>query len=220
MLSFSETLQVWNSGQYGRALRFCDQRTFAKVRSLWASHSSKHLAPQEKLDRQNRFRATIDKARAAKKQMMGKSISISGVRSATPTGIQALYDLPNIHSYFWEHGTVNIDESSNKQPKNLNPAFASSPNQALTLHYGLGPLLGFHLATAYVPLTPHSPLCLKTQQAPSIRMLARGRPTAILRIEQIFPEICYRRQYPPLLQRRCNCVLPHASASRHNCEYQ
>jgi hypothetical protein len=169
LLAQSDALENWNAGPYGRALRFCDQPTFAKVKALWTGYSSSHLASQEKLERRNRYQATIDKARAAKKEIMGEGISMSGVRSAAPVGVQVLSDLPSLHNYFWEHGTVNLGGDSNDKPKHPNPAFASSPNQALTLHYGLDPLLGFHLATAYAPLTPGSPLSPRIQQTSSTK---------------------------------------------------
>src|SRR5205823_4199143 len=90
LLALTDTLENWNSGQYGRALRFCDQRTFSKVKSLWAGYSIKHLSPDEKLDKQNRHQSIIDNARAAKREMMGEAISMSGLRSAAPVGVQAL----------------------------------------------------------------------------------------------------------------------------------
>lgn len=43
-------------------------------------------------------------------------------------------------------------------PKNANPMFASSMPDTFTLHYSTDPLLSFHLATAYTPVTPNSPL--------------------------------------------------------------
>lgn len=94
---------------------------------------------------------------------------MSGIRSTAPVGAQALKDLPTINNYFWEYGTVNIGGDSNRKPEHPNPAFASSPNQALTLHYSLDHLLGFHLATAYAPLTPQSPLFPGNKQTSSIK---------------------------------------------------
>ena len=173
LLGLSDSLPAWNAGRYGPALRFYDQRTFAKIKALWIGYSSKHLDPGEKLDMQRRYQATIDKARTAKKEIMGESISVSGLRSAAPAGILALQDLPIVHDYFWKHGTVNHGQESDKQPKHPNPAFASSPNQALMLHYGLDPLLGFHLATAYAPLSPQSPLFLEHQPTSSVSAIVQ-----------------------------------------------
>ena len=99
---------------------------------------------------------------------------MSGVRSAAPIGVQALRDLPTIYDYFWEHGTVNLGEDSNAQPEYPNPAFASSPNQTLTLHYGLDPLLGFHLATAYAPLNLQSPSLPKPHETSSVKALVQA----------------------------------------------
>lgn len=79
---------------------------------------------------------------------------ITGFRSATPTIFQALKDLPELYEHFWAHGTIGRES----MPKNANPMFASSMPDTFTLHYGTDPLLGFHLATAYTPVTPNSPL--------------------------------------------------------------
>ena len=174
LASLSVTLERWNTGQYGHALRFCDQRTFAKIKAVWTAYSSEQLDQEEKLNRRQRYQATIDKARAAKKQMMGESVSYSGVRSGSPIGIQALRDLPTIHDYFWAHGTVNLGEDTKNQPKHPNPTFTSSPNQALTLHYGLDPLLGFHLATAYAPLISQSPLFQENQSTSSVKAVVQA----------------------------------------------
>jgi MYND finger len=163
LLGLSDTLENWNAGRYGHAIRFCDQRTLAKVNSVWAGYSGNHLTPQEKLNRKIRYQATIDKARVAKKQMKGEGLSLSGIRSAAPVGILALQDLQEASIYFWEHGTVDQGKGNKTKLNHPNPAFASSSNQALTLHYGLDPLIGFHLATAYAPMTPNSPLCPKHQ---------------------------------------------------------
>lgn len=169
LLALADTLENWNAGQYGRAIRFCGQRTLSKVKSVWTGYSIKHLSPHEKLDRQNRYQRMIDKARAAKKEMMGGAISMSGLRSTAPAGVQAWQDLLTLHNYFWEHGTVNLDEDRNRKPEHPNPALTSSPNQSLTLHYGLDPLLGFPLATAYAPLTSQSPLFSRHRQTSSVK---------------------------------------------------
>jgi hypothetical protein len=169
LLALADTLENWKAGQYGRALRFCDQRTLSKVKSFWAGYSVEHLSTDEKLDRRNRYQSTIDKARAVKKEMMGEAISLSGVRSAAPIGVQALHDLSTLHNYFWEHGTADVDEVRSRKPEHPNPALTSSPNQSLTLHYGLDPFLGFHLATAYAPLTSQSPLHPGHQQTSSVK---------------------------------------------------
>lgn len=42
--------------------------------------------------------------------------------------------------------------------QNANPMFASSITDRFLLHYGLNPLVGYHLSTAYVPLAENSPL--------------------------------------------------------------
>jgi MYND finger len=165
LLSLSGTLQAWNDGRYGRILRFCDRGTFAKVKTIWAGYTTEGLAPQDKSRRHDQHEANIQKARAVKERFVGESVVLSGVRSAAPAGVHAMIDLPTLHNSFWKDGITGKQSGDGiEKPIHPNPFFASSQNPALTLHYGLDPLLGFHLATAYAPLTSNSPLCLKSQQ--------------------------------------------------------
>ena len=82
------------------------------------------------------------------------SVILTGIRSAAPASVRALDSLSKATTNWWKTGTVNGDKAS---MSHLNPTFLSSPNQALTIHYGLEPLHGFPLAPAFVPGTSKSP---------------------------------------------------------------
>jgi hypothetical protein len=92
---------------------------------------------------------------------IGPSIVLTGFRSAAPVSLRSLGDLPELHEHYWDHGLTNQDPGVLSRAKHANPMFASLITDIFTLHYGTDPLLGFHLATAYAPLTPESPLSLK-----------------------------------------------------------
>jgi len=49
--------------------------------------------------------------------------------------------------------------------------FSCPDTDTFTLHYGTNPLLGFHLATAYVPLASTSPLRPETLESSPLRKL-------------------------------------------------
>lgn len=94
----------------------------------------------------------------------GTTFIISGARSAAPAGIRALADAPRLYQYYWDHGSTDREDNGVPKANNLNPMFVTDN---ATLHYGTDPLLGFHLATAYTPLTEQSPLGSKTMMQES-----------------------------------------------------
>lgn len=154
LCSLAVSMKSWQDGKYGKLLRFCDQGTFNMVRQVWSSHFTSDLTQSEKKDYDRRFEIGLEKAVKARLAHNASTIVLTGLRSAAPASLQALQDLPKLHQHFWDHGT----SGEELRVKNPNPMFASMVTDMFTLHYGLDPLLGFHLATAYVPLTPKSPL--------------------------------------------------------------
>ena len=157
LLNTSASFQEWQDGPYGSLLRFCNKRTFDKVKQVWTSYVSRQLSPEEKTARQRQLGIVIDRAKDRRRQMVGEHpLTLTWVRAVAPAAIKAL-DSPTIHRIgdrWWKTGVV--DEGTSIPP-HLNPTFLSSPNQALTLHYGLDPILGFPLATAFVPTSTSSP---------------------------------------------------------------
>lgn len=85
----------------------------------------------------------------------GASFSLNGIRAAAPAGICAVQDAPKLTRHYWEHGSTEKDGLYLRKSENINPTFATDTS---TLHYGTDLLLGFHLATAYAPLTKELPL--------------------------------------------------------------
>jgi hypothetical protein len=156
--TYASSIQSWHDSKYGRFLRFCDQGTFARVRNIWSFYSTSGPTGSEKADYNERFKLGIQKAVNAKKWFLGSGPVITGVRSAAPVGLQSMQDVPELHQHFWDHGITDKDPDILSEAKFPNPMFASQVTDTFTLHYGTDPLLGFHLATAYAPLTPGSPL--------------------------------------------------------------
>jgi hypothetical protein len=154
LCSLAVSMKSWQDGKYGKLLRFCDQGTFNMVRQVWSSHFISDLTQSEKKDYDRRFEIGLEKAVKARLAHNASAIVLTGLRSAAPASLQALQDLPKLHQHFWDYGT----SGEELRVKNPNPMFASMVTDMFTLHYGLDPLLGFHLATAYVPLTPKLPL--------------------------------------------------------------
>ncbi|KAJ9653116.1 hypothetical protein H2198_007666 [Neophaeococcomyces mojaviensis] len=163
LLSLSKTTSEWRASAYGRAIRFCDGRTVAKVRKLWGGFSTHELTAAQRSQRLIAFRNNIEKAKKMRQEMVGEGMMFAGIRSAAPTGILALGDFSAIATRWWSEGVTSSGKEPNSWSSHLNPAFLSSVNQSLSLHYGIDPLLGFPLATAYVPLMENCSVYVKNE---------------------------------------------------------
>ncbi|KAK2802196.1 hypothetical protein FQN51_004878 [Onygenales sp. PD_10] len=152
---FSYSLKSWHRSEYGRVLRFGDSKTLALVRDIWYSYA--HSA--DKPTYASSFRNSLQQCLDVKTVAVGSGLALIGVRSTAPVVAQGMRDLPALHTRFWKTGRpVNDPKSAYVHP---NPTLAPLENDPALLHYAIDPLLGFHLATAYIPLLPHSPLYRK-----------------------------------------------------------
>lgn len=152
------SIDGWHRSKYGRLLRFSDTGTLKKVKEVWASYSISNLTEDEKASYDKRFQVGIQKAVDARNKLFGPGLVLTGYRSAAPVSAESLTDLPQLYQYFWDHGVMDKASSTQSKAEHSNPMFASLVTDTFTLHYGTDPMLGFHLATAYVSLAPGSPL--------------------------------------------------------------
>lgn len=158
--SLSASIQSWHGSEYGRLLRMCDQGTLRSVRKVWSSYGNSELSGEDRTSYNKRFECSMQTARDIKTQQLGSGMNLTGIRTAAPVGFASLKDLPQMFQHFWKHGVTDEDRGRLSKNKHPNPMFTGSLDDAFTLHYGTDPLLGFHLANAYAPLTPDSPLVL------------------------------------------------------------
>ncbi|KAH6855951.1 hypothetical protein B0I37DRAFT_65877 [Chaetomium sp. MPI-CAGE-AT-0009] len=144
--ALATTLETWRAGEYGKLIRFCNKETLARLSRAWAFYIS--AAAGKQFWMKQTFNDAID----ARKRAVGEAqFNPTGLRSATPTGmLAAMDDWNNLHQYFWQHGSLHLDSKTRSQATFANPLFVS-PDATVKLHYGLDPLLGYHLSTAYVP---------------------------------------------------------------------
>ena len=172
--SLAVSLQSWNGSKYGQQMRICDQGTLNEVRDLWRSYCVTDLSYVDRKDFFRNLKTRIQKAldvRAHFTGPTGKSFILTGIRSAAPAGIRAVEDLPKLYHHYWDHGSTDPANDDTSKDSNPNPMFNTLGTE--TLHYGTDPLLGFHLATAYTPLTEKSPLYLKSATPAQVVEAAR-----------------------------------------------
>lgn len=172
LLSLSTTASKWRASAYGMVIRFCDGRTLTKIRKFWNGCSSRGLTVAQKSYRNNNLQTKIEKARKTKQEILGEGTTLAGIRSAAPTGMLALEDFSTVAKRWWREGTTSSGKGPNLKSSHPNPAFLSSADQSLTLHYGTDPLLGFPLSTAYVPLLNSSRLYVNKEGVSSAEYLS------------------------------------------------
>ncbi|OCK77244.1 hypothetical protein K432DRAFT_461196 [Lepidopterella palustris CBS 459.81] len=173
--ALAASMQSWHGGKYGRQLRFCDYGTLTKVRGIWDTYRITHLNSVDRERYLQRSKAAMRRAMDKRAYFSGgTSLVLSGIRSAAPAGICAITDAPKLHQYYWDHGSTDREGDSLLKSKTPNPMFVTDMS---TLHYGTDPLLGFHLATAYTPLTEQSPLRSKvmTQNSSFFKVVEAAR---------------------------------------------
>ena len=154
----SVSIQSWHDCKYGKFLRVCAQKTLDELRNIWKAYDNSDLSEKEQETYDQCFKLGIKKCVDIRTEKLGGDIIMTGCRSAAPTIVESMDDMPKLHQHFWDHGITDKNPEFLSHAKHSNPMFASLLTDTFILHYGSDPLLGFHLATAYVPLVLGSPL--------------------------------------------------------------
>jgi hypothetical protein len=124
---------------------------------MWDFYSLDEKNANEQASFKRKFASVIQQAQKAK-DTLAHDFVLTNLRSAVPAHLNSILHLSQIYEHYWEHGTTDTEPARISRSRHPNPMFASPDNETLSLHYGTDPLLGFHLATAYAPLAPTSPL--------------------------------------------------------------
>ena len=157
LVGLSASASAWEKGPYSRSLRFNDERTMNEVQRIWKSYCKSDDPTNDRTSRSKLLRQRIQQARSFSKRILGEhGVTLTGLRSAAPVGIKALSDTPEAGKHFWEHGTLPFGADAAGKANEPNPTFTSPFTSASALHYGLDPLLGYHLSAAYLEFTRSS----------------------------------------------------------------
>lgn len=168
LVQSATTAEEWNNGNYGATLRFCDGYTFSQVKKLWMTYALRPSDGQSFQEQQEKLRNCGKRARETQKDIVGDSAVYNGLRSAAPRADDALEDITSAYETFWETGS----SKSQQKPANFNPMFITADSRS-TLHYGTDPVIGYHLAVAYIELTKDSPLKTNMESAKRIGICFR-----------------------------------------------
>jgi hypothetical protein len=187
------SIQTWHGGEYGKLLRFCDNETLNKIREIWGGYSVLDLSEDEMKSYNKRFKSDLERSLSMRKDLREMGLNLTVLRSAAPAPPFALDNVTDLYRYYRDHGVTDHDPAKLSKASYPNPMFASvvTDSDPMMLHYGTDPLLGFHLATAYVPLSPGSPFC---PQSPKTSHLHKAVEAARLQFRTWSISFCKRAQ--------------------------
>lgn len=153
LLSTAATAEEWNRGKYGATIRFCDSYTFSQVSKLWRAYALRPSDGQAFKEHQEKLRHGFRRAREIQNDLVGGASVYSGLRSAAPRADVALKDVDSAYETFWKTGSSR--QHQQEKLTHYNPMF-STIDPRYVLHYGTDPVIGYHLATAYIGLSGDS----------------------------------------------------------------
>ncbi|POR39269.1 T-complex protein 1 subunit zeta [Tolypocladium paradoxum] len=171
LLPLLASVETWTSSPYGRIITFCDRDTLDDARRICQRvlHSAQKRNDN---DCQKTFTRNLNVTSDCQEHAVGKGgVNISSMRSAAPLALESRAELPKASLQYWKEGTVLPNKGGAQVP---NPMFAGLVSENEVLHYGTDPVLGYHLAAAYAPLSKHSPLIPK-DPVPGFRAAAAAR---------------------------------------------
>ncbi len=175
LCAIGTSITHWHANKYGSLLRICNQETFTKIREIWGTYSTSDLTKNEKAIYDSRFKAKLQEAWHIRRHQLDKNTGeAKGYQSVAPVGITSLLELPQLNQHYWRYGITAEDPDSLSKHHRPNSMFASLITDPYNLDYLIDPLLSFHLATAFVPLTLDSPLRPKSPGSSQLQKMVEA----------------------------------------------
>ncbi|KAK2014363.1 MYND finger [Colletotrichum eremochloae] len=153
LISASESLKSWKASPYGKVLPFCDQATLDDVHAIWITYEAAAKSDGVSAD-SAALVANMKHSLDRKKVAFGGGVALTGLRSAAPVALQNSQQIVEASEEFWKSAA----QGPSGAASHPNPLFYASLTEHRLLHYGTDPILGFHLAAAFLHLTDKSPL--------------------------------------------------------------
>ncbi|KAK5627044.1 hypothetical protein RRF57_002759 [Xylaria bambusicola] len=143
LYDLSASIDTWQRSKYGSRIRFCDTATVEDVRMMWEFYAAHRQGAE---------------AQALKLRLDEKGTKVlTSYRAMIPAPLRLIEELDGLHFHYWEHGNLELESKARTQATFPNPMFLTLYDEA-TVHYGMDPLTGFHLALANVPFEGQDPL--------------------------------------------------------------
>ncbi|KAI1746842.1 hypothetical protein F4782DRAFT_552975 [Xylaria castorea] len=170
LYEISTTTDTWQQNKYGTLLTFCDSATMADVRKIWRFYGIEHKGV-ELLRFKHRFESVLNEAKECGSHS-DQDIVLTSMRSTIPAQQVTFLDLNTLRRHYWKYGSVKLSANIREAAKHPNPALLAMRDEAV-IHYGTDPLLGFHLATAYVPLRQDDPVSQQINQLSELEQVVK-----------------------------------------------
>jgi hypothetical protein len=201
LIGFCDSLQSWNASPYGSFIRMCTEYTLEELRRHWALYVDMQDLPSERL---KTIRDAFTKLSQSSSQKEG--IMMSSARSSGPLMMHAMQAPSDQFKKYWKTGVTFPDHKQIAGATLLNPTFVYSlAGEGCSVHYGLDPIVPFHLAALFgnakstisvadivkAAKTEFSAWCLAFQTSISLRSVPvirffLGEATAVCRALKAF----------------------------------
>lgn len=150
LLAASENISSWNNSPFGSSFKFSNEACLSEMRRMWSLYAQTRTK-QEDYETKRAIKSMYDKHITRED---GLSLVLHGVRSAGAHGIFAAPSLNEAFHSFWKTGVVagnsrDIATLNQQGGGRANPLMVVSSLGSFNVHYGLDPLMGFHLAESF-----------------------------------------------------------------------
>ncbi|KAH7314010.1 hypothetical protein B0J17DRAFT_773410 [Rhizoctonia solani] len=144
----AQSAETWSQSRFGPFIKMVDTKTLGELRRSWknwADYSNLHAARKAKI-----LKTQVS---YAKSQPQASALAAGPSRSAGMLWPQAMIPVSDLFRKYWETGTTFSRAEDIRSATNLNPTFLYSlSGEGFNTHYGMFPQ-GFHLISAYAPIT-------------------------------------------------------------------
>ena len=142
LVNVSASLGNWNASPYGSYTKMCTEYTLTELRRHWSLYATMRSLPVTRLKQiREAFQKMMDRAEA-KLQM-----NLSSARSCGPLILEGESLVSQQFRNYWKTGTTFHSPKQISSATVINPTFVYSlGGEGCCVHYGLDPMVPFHLA--------------------------------------------------------------------------
>lgn len=158
LVTLAKDLESWNAGPYARFLTACDKRTLAELRRFWSLYvATDDYTPVQR----KQFKKSFLDGMKEVQDRHGDSLVVTSSRSAGPLSLLAMKAVGQQFRRFWSTGITDDGLHSTERATFVNPTFAfSTAGKEFSVHYGVDPVAGFHLAEVFATSRDETPSIL------------------------------------------------------------
>lgn len=186
LLAIGRDLASWHSSPLGSVFRFCDERTYDMVRTMWLLYANGRLSEDEEREKTRQRLSLLGHHLNKTGTGTGgeKLVPLDTMMLMWPTKFEAMNDsmmhlaLAEDYRDQGRAPTCIYASTAAASAHVLNPMLLRGPEQKPEVHYSLDPTMGFHKSMLYVETNPSDPsVSLHSTDGP-VGPARDGRPSA------------------------------------------